>query len=514
MAGIQELVEPVLALRGITKRFPGVVANDHIDFDLEEGEVHGLLGENGAGKSTLMNIVYGLCEMDEGEIFVRGKKVEINSPRDAIKLGIGMVHQNFMLFPSQTVVENVILGIKPARWPLLDIRSTEEEIRGLSEKYGFKVDPKARIWQLSVGEQQQVEILKALHRGVRILFLDEPTSVVTPQESVKLFQTLRSMADHGNSIVFISHKLREVMSICDRSTVLRNGKVIATVSTKGANERDLANMMASREVLLRIEKKPVEMGLTMLEIKDLWALNDRGLPALRGLSLSVRQGEILGIAGVVGNGQQELAEVIMGLRKAVKGEISLNGKVMTNRKPREILREGVSHIPVDKMSKGLIREFSVADNIILKEFDSAKFGEGIGLDEKKIETFSQNLISEYEVRTPGTSSPIKNLSGGNVQRLILARELSTNPSVLVADQPTQGLDVGVTEYIRKKLLEQRERKAAILLISSDLDELLGLSDRLAVMFEGKIVGVVSTPDANITDIGLMMAGSKTMEEEA
>jgi len=514
----REMVEPehprgkagalVVEMRGITKRFPGVVANDHIDFEVRAGEVHALLGENGAGKTTLMNVLYGLYQPDEGEIFIRGRKVTLRSPRDAIALGIGMVHQHFMLIPPLTVTENVVLGLRSSREPFLDTRRAGQRIAELSKRYGLQVDPQAQIWQLSVGEQQRVEIIKALYRGAEILILDEPTSVLTPPEVRELFAVLQRMAERGHAIIFITHKLHEVMSVSHRVTVLRDGRVVSTVETGQTDEKELARMMVGREVLFRLTKKPVQKGDVVLQVEDLEALSDRGLPALKGLSFSVRQGEVLGIAGVAGNGQRELAEVITGLRRATRGRVIIGGKEMTNRSPGEIIAQGVSYIPEERMEVGLIMDFSVAENTILETRRRPPFSDGWFLNPQAIERHAEELISDYDVRTPSKDVPVKQLSGGNLQKLILARELSRQPRLLIAAQPTRGLDVGATEYIRRRLMEQRERGTAILLISEELDEVLSLSDRIAVMYEGEIVGIVDAAEAEVEEIGLMMAGAE------
>jgi simple sugar transport system ATP-binding protein len=497
-----------LRLNGVTKRFPGVLADDHVDFELKHGEIHALLGENGAGKTTLMNMVYGLYQPDEGEIYVRGKKAEIKSPLDAIKLRIGMVHQHFVLVQSQTVVENITLGIKSSREPFVDFKSAKEEIQHLSTKYGLKVNPTAKIWQLSAGEQQRVEILKALYREAEILILDEPTSVLTPQETEQLFLTLRTMADSGKSIVFISHKLPEVMSLSDRVTVLRQGKVVSTSDVKQTSESDLARMMVGRDVLFRINKAPVEKGETALGVLDLWAYGDMGVWALKGISFDVHKGEILGIAGVAGNGQRELAEVLTGLRRASKGKVILDGQDITNKSTGKILGLGVGHVPENRTDSGTIGDFTVAENLIVKSYSSSPFSNRLTLNFGAIQKYCEDLISEYDVKASSPSTPARYLSGGNLQRLILARELSRKCKLLIVSEPTRGLDVGATEYIRLKLLEQREEGVATLLISSDLGEILTMSDRIAVIYDGKIVGVLPGEAAEVGEIGMLMAGSK------
>jgi len=518
-----KLGETVIEMRGITKRFPGVVANDHIDFDIKAGEVHALLGENGAGKTTLMNILYGLWQPDEGEIRVHGKKVTLKSPKDAIDLGIGMVHQHFMLVPPLTVTENVVLGLKSSKEPLLDIDRVEKKIAELSKKYGLKVDPKAKIWQLSVGEQQRVEIIKALYREAQVLILDEPTSVLTPPEVREFMTILKRMARDGLAIIpFITHKLPEVMAVSDRVTVLRAGRVTARLKTERTKERDLAKKMVGRKVLFRVKKHRVKKGEVVLEVRRLRALSDRGLPALKDVSFSVREGEILGIAGVAGNGQRELEEVITGLRKAGGGGVFIRGKDVTNRTPRELIDSGVGHIPEDRLERGLVMDFSVAENLILETHSKQPFihkwflpfEKRWFLNHDEVRKHAQKLIKDYEVITPSVDVPTRHLSGGNLQRLILARELSRKPKVLIAAQPTRGLDVSATEFIRKKLLEQSREGTAILLISEDLDEIMMMSDRIAVMYGGEIVSLMPAARAKKEEIGLMMAGVKKMPKRA
>jgi len=498
---------PAVEMRGITKRFPGVLANDHIDLTVRAGEIHTLLGENGAGKSTLMNILSGLYRPDEGEIYIHGQEATLRSPRDAIELGVGMVHQDFMLVASHTATENVTLGLKTPRF-LLNLAQTEQRIAELSKQYGLKVDPHAKIWQLSVGEQQRVEILKMLYRGADALILDEPTAVLTPQEVKELFATLRRMSREGKAIIFISHKLDEVMAISDRITMLRRGKVIATTLPSETSKKELAKMMVGRGVLFQVSRKPVEKGEIILEVRELRTLNDKGLPALKGISFSIRQGEILGIAGVAGNGQRELAEVVTGLRRCTGGRVFIGGKDATNCSPREVIRDGVGHIPGDRLGMGLIPNLAVSDNIILKEYREPPLARGPFLDCLSIRDFVSRLIEAFKIITPSQETPVKLLSGGNLQRTILAREIASGPDLMVAVHPTRGLDVGATESVRNTLLEQREKRAAILLISEDLDEILALSDRIAVINEGEIMGVVPAEEADIEEIGLMMAGSK------
>lgn len=512
----------VLEMRGITKRFPGVVANDHVNFDVRAGEVHALLGENGAGKTTLMNILYGLYQPDEGEILIKGKRVEIKSPRDAINLGIGMVHQHFMLIPSLTVAENILLGFGATDRIVLNREEAAKRIIELSESYGLKVDPNSKIWQLSVGERQRVEIIKALYRGAEILILDEPTAVLTPPEIKEIMKIIRRMADDGLAVVpFITHKLPEVMTISDRVTVLRHGKVVARMETRNTNEQELAEKMVGRPVLFRIKRiETIETVKkdAVLKVNNISALDDRGLTALRNVSFTLRKGEILGVAGVSGNGQRELEEVLMGLRKVVNGKIYLLGSDVTNSRTDEIIKLGAAFIPEDRLGRGLALDLSVAENLILTAYSEPPFAfrwfspfkRHSFLNIRAINEYAERLIQEYEITTPSIHTPVRNLSGGNLQRIILARELSRRPKLLVAAQPTRGLDVGATEFIRNKLMEQKGKGAAILLISEDLDEVMSMSDRIAVMYRGEMVGVVSAAEAKIEDIGLMMAGAKRM----
>ncbi len=491
----------------IVKRFPGVLANDHVDLEVRRGEVHVLLGENGAGKSTLMSILSGLYYPDAGKIFVHGRPVSIGSPRDAIRLGIGMVHQHFMLVPVMTVTENVVLGLKEPRF-FLDLSKTERRLAELSTRYGLRVDPQARIWQLSVGEQQRVEILKMLYRGAGILILDEPTAVLTPQEVGDLFNTLRRMAGEGQSILLISHKLDEVMAIADRITVLRKGRRVATVERAGTDKDELVQMMVGREVSLHVEKEAHAPGQVVLETVGLSALGDKGLPALRGVSLAVRAGEIVGVAGVAGNGQRELAEVLTGLRPCSSGAVRIAGKELANCTPRQAIDVGVGHVPEDRLGTGLVPNLSVADNLIMKAYRTEQLARGILLDPKAIIKFAQELVQEYGVVAPSIEAPVKLLSGGNLQRVLLAREISSLPAVLIAMHPTRGLDIGATEAIHRLLLKLRAIDTGILLISEDLDEILDLSDRVVVLYEGEITGEVLTAEADISELGLMMAGTK------
>jgi len=499
-------------MHGITKRFPGVLANDRIDFDVRAGEVHALLGENGAGKSTLMNVLAGLYRPDAGELVVRGQRRDFRSPRDAIGQGIGMVHQHFMLVDVQTVAENVILGLgRPAFF--LNMSRIAKEIAELAEEYHLPVDPQAYIWQLSVGEQQRVEILKMLYRGADVLIMDEPTAVLTPQESERLFDTLRLLTAQGKSIVFITHKLNEVFAVANRITVLRDGRVVGTTTPPETSEEDLATMMVGREVLFHIEKEKVEQGKPILEVQDLRAQNDRGLPALKGVSFSIRRGEILGIAGVAGNGQRELAEVLTGLRKATGGHISIQGQETTNRSSREIIQRKVSYVPGDRLGEGLIPNLAVDDNQILKDYCQPPISKGPFLIFSAIDSLAEKLIAAFDIDTPGPKTLVRLLSGGNQQKVLLARELYVAPNLLVAVHPTRGLDIGATEFVRQRLLEQRTEGTGILLISGDLDEVLALSDRVAVIYEGEIMGVMPAAEARIATVGVMMAGGERTQQQ-
>ena len=495
-----------LEMRGIVKRFPGVLANDHVDIEVSAGEVLALLGENGAGKSTLMKVLYGLYRPDEGEILINGKPVSIESPNDAIALGIGMVHQHFMLVPTLTVVENVVLGLPSSRGPLLDLDVAARRLEQLGKDYGLEVDPWAAVWQLSVGEQQRVEILKVLYRGADLLILDEPTAVLTPQEVDELFPTLKEMTERGHSIIFITHKLHEVMAISDRVTVLRNGKRVADLPTKETTPRLLARLMVGRDLLESYDKPPMPPGPTVLRLEAVEALDDKELPALRGFSLEVHAGEIVGLAGVSGNGQRELAEVIAGLRPVTGGHIYLNGEEITHASPLKIIRSGMGYIPEDRMHVGTIPVFSVAENIILKDSDRPPIAKGPFLDFKQIRAYARRLVEAFSVKTPSLDTPVRFLSGGNIQKIILAREIARGPDFLLAAQPTRGLDIGATEYVHQRLLEARKEGKAILLISEDLDEITRLSDRIAVIYEGKLMGIVPGEEATPEQLGLMMAG--------
>jgi general nucleoside transport system ATP-binding protein len=505
---------PALELRGITKRFPGVVANDRIDFDLQPGEVHALLGENGAGKSTLMNVLYGLYRPDEGEIRIGGQPVTMHSPKDAIEHGIGMVHQHFMLIPVMTVAENIVLGTEPRRdGVLLDLSAAERRVRELSELYGLSVDPRARIEDISVGRQQRVEILKALYRGADILILDEPTAVLTPQEATELFGVLRSLTEQGMSIIFISHKLNEVLSISDRITVLRRGEKVETLPTSGATEESLARLMVGREVLLRVDKPPADTGETLLEVKNLSVLDDRGLEAVRDVSLNVRAGEIVGIAGVDGNGQTELIDAITGLLRPTSGTITVGGRDMTKASARKVLDEGMGHIPEDRQARGLVLEFTLTENLALEDYRTPPDSRWGWLFPRRLLARARRLLKEFDVRGGGPSARASALSGGNQQKVVIAREVGRDPRVLVAAQPTRGLDVGAIEYVHRRLITVRDERKAVLLVSLELEEILSLSDRILVLYEGRVVGEYG-PDVSEEELGVAMTGGRKKEAAA
>ncbi len=496
---------PVVEMHGIIKRFPGVLANDHVDFELKRGEIHALLGENGAGKSTLMNVLAGLYRQEAGRILVDGKSVDFRSPRDAIQAGVGMVHQHFMLVPSQTVTENILLGLDEPRF-FMRLPQYDQIVAQISQQFGLKVDPSAKIWQLSVGEQQRVEILKMLYRGTNVLIMDEPTAVLAPQEIEDLFKTLRAMTAQGKSIIFISHKLNEVMAIADRVTVLRKGKVTAAgIATRETTRQELANLMVGRHVIFHLDKEPLQAGPVVLALEEICAINDKGLEALRGLSLELRSGEILGLAGVAGNGQNELAQVISGLRKVTCGKVLINGDEIQNQPVGESIRHGVAYIPEDRHQVGSAPNLSVTDNVIMKNYRQPPIAHGWVVDMNVATKFANDLKQAYDIIVPTVKTPVRLLSGGNLQRVILAREISGRPSLLVAVQPTRGLDIGAIEGVQRLLLAQRQAGAAILLISEELEELLELSDRIAVIYEGKIMGEVT--DGNVETIGLLMTGT-------
>jgi ABC-type uncharacterized transport system ATPase subunit len=501
---------PLLELEGITKQFPGVLANDRIDLDLRKGEVHALLGENGAGKSTLVNILYGLYHPDEGQIRVNGEPIRISSPRDAIDRGIGMVHQHFMLIPVMTVAENIVLATEPRNGPFIDMEGAKQRVRDLSQRYGLAVDPDAKIQSITVAQQQRVEILKALYRGARILILDEPTAVLTPQEAQELFDIIRSLTEQGESVIFITHKLNEVLIIADRISVLRRGKRVDTVPREGATEEALARLMVGREVLLRVEKRPAEPGDVLLEVEGLSVFDERGLEAVRDVGFQVRAGEIVGIAGVDGNGQSELIDALTGLRKPAAGRISVLGKDITHASTDNRLHNGLGHVPEDRQRRGLVLDFTLAENIALHDFDEAPYSRLGWLYPRRMVANARRLLQEFDVRGGGPQTPASSLSGGNQQKVILAREVSRSPQVLIAAQPTRGLDVGAIEFIHRRLIEQRDAGRGILLVSFELDEILSLSDRILALYEGQIVGEY-TPDVSEEELGIAMTGGGRRE---
>ncbi len=499
--------ENILEMRNIVKQFPGVLANDNVNFQVRRGEVHCLLGENGAGKSTLMNILYGLYDQTSGDILLNGEVVNISSPRVAIEHGIGMVHQHFMLIPALTVIENVILGM-PENSQILDLDAASKKLMELANKYHIKLNPNDMVENLSVGEEQRLEILKALFRGADLLILDEPTAVLTPQEVEELFKMIHKLTNEGHTVIFISHKLNEVMYISDRITVLRNGRSCETVNKENTDKHQLANLMVGRDINLDIEKPPAQLGETVLEMKDVHAMSVKGVEALRGVTLDIRKGEILGVAGVDGNGQDELLECITGLKPVTKGTIKVNGEDMTNASPRNIMKSGVGHIPANRHKRGMILEMPVKENLMMIDYYKKKFANGMLLKWDEIEKESEELVKEFNVKTASIDTPAGTLSGGNQQKMVLARELSRSPVFLIAAHPVRGLDIGATEFVRTRILDERNRGAGVLLVSTELEEIMSMSDRIAVMYEGEIMGIVNREDATVSELGLMMAGSK------
>ncbi|WP_458209857.1 ABC transporter ATP-binding protein [Haladaptatus sp. NG-SE-30] len=525
-----------LRMESIVKRFPGVIANDHVNFSVKRGEIHGLLGENGAGKSTLMKILYGLYSADGGEIWINGQRLDLDSPQDAITNGIGMVHQHFMLIPRLTVAENVVLGEREpasafredndsANWLPEALRENstirglarrfslgldvpEQRIATLADEYGFDIDVTSHVWELDVGQQQRVEILKALYRDVDLLILDEPTAVLTPNEAERLFDTLDRLTDQGLSIIFITHKLKEVEAVTDRVTVLREGETVRTVETESVSRSDLARLMVGRDVLFQVDKKAVEIGDQALRADDLYADDDRGIEALSGIDLTVHQGEIVGIAGVSGNGQKELAEALVGLRDLRKGTITLGDADLTGEHPRQFIENGVSFVPEDRLKYGCAEDLAVMYNATMKDFRDDRFGDGSFLDYDELRIYAETLVEDFDVRGVHdvTEVPAGDLSGGNLQKLILAREIHRDPRVLVANQPTRGVDVGAIEFLRSAILDQRKRDTGIVLISEDLDEIFDLSDRILVIYEGKIVHETTPEEADRERVGLEMTG--------
>ncbi len=502
-----ELTFKSLDLRNITKRFPGVLANDNISLNFKAGEIHALLGENGAGKTTLMNILYGIYHPDSGEIYINDQKVDIRSPRDAIAYGIGMVHQHFMLVQTHTVGENIALGFKDSPF-VMPTREISKKIGDFCDTFGLKVDPNAKIWQLSAGEQQRAEIIKALLRGAKVLILDEPTSVLTPQEAEELFQIFKRMAESGNCIIFITHKLEEVFKISDRVTVLRQGKVIATTETGKTDKATLARMMVGRDISFEVQKKDIPVGEKLLEVNNLFVRGDMGNTVVKNISFSIHRNEIFGIAGVSGNGQRELVEAITGLRKVEKGTVKILDKETQNKNPRDIGELGVSHIPEERLRFGIVPNLPVYENVILRDYYRPPFSGFLTLNINYIKEYSKEVVERFSVMTPSVETTVKLLSGGNIQRLIIGREILSRPDVIIAAHPTYGLDIAATDFVKKLLLQKREEGSAILLVSEDLEEILQLSDTVGVMFMGEFTGIVKPRETSMEDMGLMMAGSK------
>ncbi|MDF2892657.1 MAG: transporter ATP-binding protein [Clostridia bacterium] len=503
----------VIEMKGISKSFPGIKANDNINLSVEKGEIHVLLGENGAGKSTLMNILYGLYQPDEGQIYVKEKAIRISNPNIAITLGIGMVHQHFMLVQPFTVAENIVLGSEPKKGTSLDLDKAVKDVEELSKKYELKVDPNSLISDISVGMQQRVEILKTLYRGADILILDEPTAVLTPQEIEELGIILKSLVNQGKTIILITHKLKEVMAMSDRVTIIRRGKVIDTLHTKDTNIDELAEKMVGRKVNLQVEKSDKQAASPVLEVKGLKALDTRGLEAVKGVDFEVRGGEILGIAGVDGNGQTQLLQALTGLQKPTAGEVLLNGKEITALPPRDVIESGVGHIPEDRHKRGLVLNFSLAENAILGSHRNKNFRGRFGMNYPKIREHARRLIHDFDVRTPNENVEARSLSGGNQQKMIIAREVDRDPGLCIAAQPTRGLDVGAIEFVHKRLVELRDSGKAVLLVSLELDEIMSLSDRIAVMYDGKIVAIVDAKDATEKKLGILMAGGSLQDEK-
>ncbi len=498
----------VLETKGMTKRFPGVLANDRVDLKLHKGEILALLGENGAGKSTLMNMIYGLYHPDEGEIWIKGEQVQLNGPGDAIARGVGMVHQHFQLVPVMTVAENVMLGAEITRGVHLDQRTAVAKVRELSKQYGLEVDPTAVIEDLPVGTQQRVEIIKALYRNADILILDEPTAVLTPQEAHELFRIMNDLTEQGVSIIFITHKLKEVLAVADRVGVLRGGKYVGTADPKTATESSLAELMVGREVILQVDKSKAHPGEPVLKVTGLEVKDDRDQVAVKGLNLEVRAGEILGVAGVQGNGQREFVEALTGLRPVIGGTAVIAGQDITHAPPRTITELGVAHIPEDREKHGLVKSYTLADNLVLNRYYQKPYARGIILNQQRIDEDGKALIKKYDVRTPSVYTPASSLSGGNKQKVIVAREFSRETKLLIANQPTRGIDVGSIEFIHNQIVAQRDEGVAVLLVSAELDEVLGLADRVAVMFDGRIVKTLPIAEATRERVGLLMAGSE------
>jgi len=508
-----EQAVPVVELRGITKRFPGIVANDNISLQLRKGEIHALLGENGAGKSTLMSILFGLYQPDEGEIYVNGSREIIDGPGKAIKLGIGMVHQHFKLVQNFTVAENIVLGIEPRRGFSINYRQAHRKVSELSEQYGLKVNPKVQIQDITVGMQQRVEILKTLYRGAEILIFDEPTAVLTVQEIHELMQILRNLAAEGKSIILITHKLKEIMEVSDRVTVIRRGRVIDTLTTSETNESELAEKMVGRRVSFQLDKEKREPGPTLLQVKNLTLRgSDKGRNVLTDVSFEIRAGEIYGLAGVDGNGQHELVDAITGLRPIESGSVVLGGVDLTRKSVRDRMSAGVAQIPEDRQKQGLVLDFKVSENMVLTTYKNSRFGRGGVIDEKAINENASKLVGEFDVRTAGIHVPMRSLSGGNQQKAIIARELTRDPQLLIAVQPTRGLDIGAIEFVHERLLQAKNEGKAILLISYELDELYKMSDRIAVIFDGQIMGELDSEEVDDEKLGLMMSGNRLKGE--
>ncbi|EJQ36573.1 hypothetical protein IEC_02904 [Bacillus toyonensis] len=505
-------MEYVIEMNNITKVFPGIVANDDITLQVKQGEIHALLGENGAGKSTLMNVLFGLYQPEQGEIKIKGKTVKITNPNIANDLGIGMVHQHFMLVHNFTVTENIILGNEPKKKGEIAVEEAAKEIQKLSEQYGLAVDPYAKIQDISVGMQQRVEILKTLYRGAEILIFDEPTAVLTPQEIHELIQIMKKLVQEGKSIVLITHKLKEIMEVCDRCTIIRKGKGIGTVDVANTDENKLAELMVGRQVNFKTEKIDAKPKEEVLSIANLVVHDARQLPAVKGLDLTVRAGEIVGIAGIDGNGQSELIEAITGLRKVESGSIAIKGKEITNWPVRKITEEGIGHIPEDRHKHGLVLDFSVRDNIVLQTYYKNPFSKKGILNFSKITEKAKALVEQFDVRTPSEQTLARALSGGNQQKAIIAREVDRDPDLLIAAQPTRGLDVGAIEFIHKRLIEQRDKGKGVLLLSLELEEILNVSDRIAVIYEGTIVAIVDAKETNEQQLGLLMAGGTKKEQ--
>ncbi len=507
-------MKPIVELKGITKRFPGIIANDSIDLTLEKGEVLALLGENGAGKSTLMSVLFGFYKPEAGEIFVRGKKVDITNPNVAYDLGIGMVHQHFQLIENFTVTENIILGDEPHKWSIVDMEVSRKRVRELSQTYGLNVDPDAKIENISVGMQQRVEILKVLYRDADIIILDEPTAVLTPQEIDELMDILRNFVNEGKSVILITHKLKEIMAIADRVSVLRQGKMVGTVKVDETNEEELAELMVGRKVSFTTQKTPANPGEIVLDIDDLWVKDQRGLDIVRGLSLSIREGEILGLAGVDGNGQRELVEALTGLRPLEKGRIRFFNDEYHHISAEERTRMGIGHIPEDRQKRGLVLDFKLFENMILEKYDREPYSKKGILQFPAIRKKAEEMVETFDVRSgEGIDSVVRNMSGGNQQKAIVGREIDLEPRLMIASQPTRGLDVGAIEYIHSRLIELRDQGTAILLVSFELDEIFNLSDRIAVIHNGRIVGIRNPDQTDEMELGLLMSGSKEYSDE-